>query len=274
MGITPQLITAKENPAVKLYRKLAKNKKARVQEQLFVLEGYRLVSDALANGAELTHLFLTDGAAARYSEELLPLVKAGCKMLHISDDLGDYMAETEHPQGAFAICRMPIQKSWAEILEKQGNYVVLHHVQDPGNAGMILRTADALGVTAVIFCESCDVYSPKVVRATMGSLFRIPILIASDPEEVFEEMSQYRIESCAAVVQGEAELVGICNYGAGGCAVWIGNEGNGLPQEVADRCDRRLTIPMHGTIESLNAAMAAGILMWEMTKQTGGQRGR
>lgn len=269
MGITPQLITAKENPAVKLYRKLAKTKKARIQEKLFVLEGYRLVSDALANGAELTHLFLTQEAASRYGEALPE--REGCRRLFISDELGEYMAETEHTQGVFAICCMPIQKSWDEFLKKDGRYIVLHCLQDPGNAGMILRTADALGISGAVFCESCDVYSPKVVRATMGSLFRVPILVTSETEEVFQALKQQEIESCAAVVQGEAELVGESTYGTKGCAVWIGNEGNGLPEEVALRCERRLTIPMHGAIESLNAAMAAGIMMWEMTKSAGGR---
>lgn len=271
MGITPQYITAKENPAVKLYRKLARNKKARMQEQQFVLEGYRLVSDALSNGAVIKYLFLTEGAADRYGEELLSLIKADCKVLYLSDGLGASMAETEHPQGVFAVCCMPIQKSWDSFLQAGGTYVVLHRLQDPGNAGMILRTADALGISGVIFCESCDVYSPKVVRATMGSLFRVPILIASDAEDVFRALEPWGVESCASVVQGEAELVGQCEgYGAS-CAVWIGNEGNGLPDAVAKRCDRRMTIPMHGTIESLNAAMAAGIMMWEMTKGRGGR---
>ena len=268
MGITQQYISAKENPAIKLYRKLAKNKKARMQEQLFVLEGYRLVSDALKNGAELTHLFLTEQAEVRYADTVLSMVQKNCKVLHISDGLGDHIAETEHPQGVFGICRMPVQKSWDEILQKQGKYAVLHQLQDPGNAGMILRTADALGITAVIFCESCDVYSPKVVRATMGSLFRVQVLTVQDPEEVLDALAAHDVESWAAVVQGQAEFAGECAFGAESCAVWIGNEGNGLPAEVADRCAHRITIPMHGTIESLNAAMAAGILMWEMTKRT------
>ena len=181
------------------------------------------------------------------------------------------MAETEHTQGVFAVCRMPVQKSWDEILQEKGKYAVLHQLQDPGNAGMILRTADALGVNAVIFCGSCDVYSPKVVRATMGSLFRVPIAVITEAEEVFHALKARGIESWAAVVQGQAELAGECRFGIGSCAVWIGNEGNGLPDAVASRCEHRITIPMHGTIESLNAAMAAGILMWEMTKKAEGQ---
>ncbi len=266
MGITPQWITAKDNPAVKLYRKLAKSKKTRMQEQRFVLEGYRLVSDAAENGAALTHLFLTESAAVRYGA-LAEQVGAHCRVLYLSDALGAYMAETEHTQGVFAVCSMPVQKSWADFLQMGKRYAVLCQLQDPGNAGMILRTADALGIAGVIFCESCDVYSPKVVRATMGSLFRVPILLADSAADVFAALKSVGIESCAAVVQGDAEPVGRCTYSEMGSAVWIGNEGNGLPETVSMQCERRLTIPMHGTIESLNAAMAAGILMWEMTKE-------
>lgn len=266
MGITPQYITAKDNPAVKLYRRLAGTKKARQQEQLFVLEGYRLVLDALGNGAEITKLFLTESAFLRYGEELFAMAEKNIAVLRISEELGRLMAETESTQGVFAVCRMPVQKSWKSFLKDGGAYAVLHQLQDPGNTGMILRTADALGINGVILCKSCDIYSPKVVRATMGSLFRVPIMICSDENEVFGQLEEYGIASDAAVVRDETDLAGKCTYYNESRAVWIGNEGNGLSDEISARCDRRITIPMHGNIESLNAAMAAGILMWEMTK--------
>ena len=151
---------------------------------------------------------------------------------------------------------------------------MLHQLQDPGNAGMILRTADALGLDGVIYSASCDIYSPKVVRATMGSLFRVPLCCVPDIAPVLEACRCAGVETCAAVVSGAAELVGQCRF-SGGTAIVIGNEGNGLPETVADACDRRVTIPMHGTIESLNAAMAAGIILWEVQRtaqdQNGGQ---
>ena len=100
----------------------------------------------------------------------------------------------------------------------------------------------------------------------MGSLFRVPVAVCSDVDEIFRELSGAGIESDAAVVRNETVLAGKCAYPGSGRAVWIGNEGNGLPDEISERCSRRITIPMHGNIESLNAAMAAGILMWEMTK--------
>lgn len=271
MGITPQYISAKENSSVKFYRKLSESKKTRTQEKCFVLEGYRLVSDALKNGAEITMLFITENAYERFGEELCSLSGEVTRVLCITDELGKYMAETENTQGVFAVCRMPVQKSWNDFLKKEGAYIVLHQLQDPGNAGMILRTADALGIDGVIFCKSCDIYSPKVVRATMGSLFRVPVLVCSDENDVFYQLEEHGIESDAAVVRDETDIAGERKYAENGCAVWIGNEGNGLPETVSSRCSRRITIPMYGNIESLNAAMAAGILMWEMAK---GRKGK
>ncbi len=257
-------ITAKENPSIRLYRKLLRSRKARTQTQQFVLEGYRLVRDAMTFSRKLTHLFLTEEAWERYQEELRCMAAdlRETKLLLISNELAMELAETEHPQGVFAICSMP---SATFPMMPQQTYVVLYQLQDPGNMGMLLRTAAAMGVYGVICCQSCDIYSPKVVRATMGALFHVHVMQMPDAETVLETLHTAGISSFASVVQADAEPVSAGMLGDG-CAVWIGNEGNGLPPEVVQQCDRRITIPMKGYMESLNAAMAAGIMMWEMTK--------
>ena len=140
---------------------------------------------------------------------------------------------------------------------------MLFGLQDPGNAGMIIRTADALGIDGIILSGSCDLYSPKVIRSTMGSIFRTNIMIENDAERLFSLLSSNGIKTSAAVIDKDAYDVTECSF-EGRHAVFIGNEGNGLPAETARRCDSRITIPMHGSINSLNAAMAAGILMWEL----------
>ncbi len=261
----PILITAKDNSAVKLYRRLAKSKKDRMKEKCFVLEGLRLVADALCNGAVFTHLFWTAEGYERFQAEQLVYNLHGVHCALISDALGAILSQTEHSQGVYAICRMPEQSALTDFIRCGGTYAVLHQLQDPGNAGMILRTADALGLDGVIYSASCDIYSPKVVRATMGSLFRVPICCTASVEPVLTACRTAGVETCAAVVSGTAELVGNCAFRAG-TAVVIGNEGSGLPPAVSAACDRRVTIPMHGTIESLNAAMAAGIILWEVKR--------
>lgn len=255
------LVTAKDNPAIKRYRRLAKSKKDRMKEGCFVLEGLRLVTDALRSGAALTHLFWTEEGFARFQNEQ-PAALDGVRCVLISDALGAMLSQTEHSQGVYAICRMPEQPSLTQLLHSGGIYAVLHQLQDPGNAGMILRTADALGLDGVIYSASCDIYSPKVVRATMGSLFRVRVCCTDSIEPVMAACRHAGVETCAAVVGKEAELVGQCCFQPG-TAIVIGNEGSGLPDAVSSACDRRVTIPMHGTIESLNAAMAAGIILWE-----------
>lgn len=257
-------ITAKENPAIRKYRKLVRSRKERGQMQQFVLEGYRLVADAVQYGRKVTHLFVTAEAWERYQKGF------GCmaadlretKLLLISNELAMYLAETEHPQGVFAICDMP---SSSFLIVPDATYLVLYQLQDPGNMGMLLRTAAAMGIYGVICCQCCDLYSPKVLRATMGALFHVNVMQEKKMETVLSQLQASNITSCAAVVQQDAEKVGMCELG-NGCAVWIGNEGNGLPIDVVQQCERKITIPMQGYMESLNAAMAAGIMMWEMTK--------
>jgi TrmH family RNA methyltransferase len=258
-------ITASENRCIKSYRKLASSKRERQKQGCFVLEGLRLVTDAVKNGGVLTHLFFTEEGYQRWQAENVQadLRETQCALL--SNELGTALSQTEHSQGVYAICRIPAQQPLETLIQPHGNYGILYQLQDPGNAGMILRTADALGLDGVIYAASCDIYSPKVVRATMGSLFRMSVCCVPTLEPVLTACRNAGVETCAAVIDRDAQPVGTCSF-SGGTAILIGNEGNGLPTEVASACDRRVTIPMHGNIESLNAAMAAGIILWEVQK--------
>ena len=249
------LITSRNNPVIAHYRELCQKKRTRRTEKLFPAEGLRLVREAVQAGLA-GDILLTEAAAEKCADEFPDA-------WHISDDLGRYIAETEHPQGIFAVCRIP--ETAAGPLSPEGRYLVLHELQDPGNMGMILRTADALGVDAVLSCRSCEVYSPKVVRATMGAIFRQHVYELNDMQTLSDMLHAAGIRSFAAVLHRDARPVTDCTLGKG-CAVWIGNEGNGLSDEAVSLCEEKMIIPMPGNAESLNAAMAAGILMWEMTK--------
>lgn len=258
-------ITAKDNPAVRHYKRLRDQKKARRTEGLFVAEGLRIACDALRKTGRVQQLFVTDSAWEKHGELLAEQMQEIGSLLRISDAVGEAMTDTEHTQGIFAVCRMPEQRELTAVLNAAGKYLVLCNLQDPGNMGMILRTADALGVDAVLTSGSCELYSPKVVRATMGSVFRVPVYDCADAQKLLELLRTSNIRSYAAVPAKHAVSLTECSF-SGGSAVWIGNEGNGLPAEVIEACDTAVTIPMQGGPESLNAAMAAGILMWEMMK--------
>ena len=259
------IITSKDNPTIKLYQKLSSSKKERLQYGLFVLEGLRIVLDALREESGITQLILTEKARERFGEELLQADLRNTRTIVISNELGNRIASTESTQGVFAMCRIPIQRKVQSILRDGGKYLVLFGLQDPGNVGMMIRTADALGIDGVILSGSCDLYSPKVIRSTMGSVFRMNIAVENDTETLFAELEQAGAVTSAAVIDKDAVPVTECDF-TGTQAVFIGNEGNGLPADIAQRCTRRVIIPMHGNINSLNAAMAAGILMWELKR--------
>ncbi len=257
------IITSKDNPVIKLYQKLSSSKKERLQYGLFVLEGLRIVEDAIREDSGISHILITQQALAKCSDSVLQADLRDAKTFVISNELGKRIASTDNTQGVFAVCRIPVNRTLS--FRSGGRYVVLFGLQDPGNVGMIIRTADALGIDGVILSGSCDLYSPKVIRSTMGSVFRMDIMTENDPDALFDLLNYNNITSSAAVIDPDAEDINSCGF-SGSQAVFIGNEGNGLPDDVAVRCSRRVTIPMHGNINSLNAAMAAGILMWELKK--------
>lgn len=260
-------IASRDNEKIKLYRRLAADKRARKKEGLFVIEGARLVSDAAAEAIELHCIFVTDAAASRYSEALeLLLKKYPRKIFHsISDDLAAALSDTQMPQGLFAVCGIPEadKEKVYDSIKRGGRYLILDGIQDPGNMGTMLRTADACGIDAVFTVNCCDIYNPKVVRSAMGSLMRVSI--ADDRiESAVDVLRAANIPVYAAVI-GEGLSLAECTFDGGG-AVIIGNEGSGIPEEHISLADHRLTIKMHGTVNSLNAAMAAGIIMWELSK--------
>lgn len=263
MNFLSEIIISKDNPSVKLFRKLITSKKERIINKAFALEGSRLVFDALKNNAPIEKLFITQSALEKYGEQLKEYDSIPKHL--ISDDLGEKISDTGKTQGIFAQCGFIDGRNNLISLKRCGKYVVLLHIQDPGNAGMIIRTADALGLDGVIFSGSCDVYNPKVIRATMGSLFRIPVFYDIAEEDIFNSLEASGIPSFAAVVDGGVKDLKVADFSNGG-AIFIGNEGNGLSESVISKCTEKITIKMNGNIESLNAAMATGIIMWEMMK--------
>lgn len=256
------LITSKDNPNIKLFRKLTESKKYRRETGMFTLEGARLISDALLENAELHSVFVTESFSDKQGEALN--FPSRTELFYITDELGKSISDTSSAQGIFAICKSIAKPHFSQTVKHGGRYLLLCGIQDPGNLGTIIRTADAVGLDGVFLSECCELYNPKVIRSTMGSLFRLNVLEVSF-EEIFPLFEQRGVPTYAAVIDRDAVSLTDCDFSEGG-AVLIGNEGNGLPKDIAEQCTKKLTIKMNGNINSLNAAMAAGIIMWELVK--------
>ena len=259
-------ITSRDNPGIKLYIQLSGSRKHRRERGLFVMEGLRLCLDAARENVSFHTVFVTDAALEKYGEALEPLRQAAGVNYHtIADELGERLSDTGTPQGIFAVCVALDKNDLKGTICNNGKYLILHNLQDPGNVGTILRTADAVGITGVFLSGCCDLYNPKTIRATMGSLFRLKTEESLVLEEIVERMTAGNIPVYAAVVESDVLSLADCDFTAG-AAVVIGNEGNGLAPEAVALCGRKLTIRMKGNANSLNAAMAAGIIMWEMLR--------
>ena len=176
------------------------------------------------------------------------------------------MSDVKSSQGIFCVCKM--KKAFtADLLDRNKKYIAGETIQDPSNLGAFFRTSEALGIDAIILSDDCcDVYSPKVLRGSMGAVFRMPVFVLSDFADELKKLTDAGFETFAAVVDKNAKSITSCDFTNGGIAV-IGNEGNGLTKEAVEACRYAVTIPMKGRAESLNASAAAMIIMWEMSRQ-------
>ena len=259
-------IISRENPKIKRLSKLLTEKKERVALGLFVTEGVRLSGEAAGAGIEVQELFITKRALEHYPEQTAPLLTSAAAAYELSPELSQRLGDTKTPQGVFCVCRMPKPRLSVEHLAP-GRYLALESLQDPGNIGTILRTADAFALSGVILTADCpDVFSPKVLRSTMGSAFRVAIGTTRDLPTLLRQTGRV-FQTYAATLGEGARSIRECAL-SGPCIVAVGNEGNGLSAEAAAACGEKLFIDMPGYTESLNAAVAASVIMWEMVRGT------
>lgn len=254
-------VTSRENSLIKLTSLLQSSANARKENRLFVLEGLRICKDAFENGIWFDKLIISDSAYLKFKNEIDEFSKNSTECFKIPDSLFKKISDTTSPQGIIALAQMP-DTTTTEI-DKNGRYIALENIQDPSNLGAVSRTAEALGVTGIILSRGgCDPYSPKSLRASMGTLLRIPIIILDD---FANSISAFGLETFGCVVDKDAEKINDIAM-KNGVVFIIGNEANGLTDETKNKLDRLVTIPMNGRAESLNAAVAASIVMWEMMK--------
>jgi rRNA methylases len=260
------LITSKENPAVRRAVRLMTSARERRKCGLIICEGARLCGDAAESGVEVEELFCTEAALEKYSDYLGNLMEKAREVYRITEGLARKISDTESTQGVFIVAKAPAVESDLQKLQTTGQYVLLENLQDPSNVGAIFRTAEALGVDGIILTSGCaSCFSPKALRAGMGAMFRIPIFSTDDAPADMAAAAGKNMRPMAAVPrEGACDVTGIRFFK--GAIMCIGNEGNGLTDRLIDACPEKVTIPMNGRAESLNAATAAAILMWEMVR--------
>lgn len=259
-------ILSPQNPVIK-EAKLLKQKKAREEKRLFFIEGIRFVEEGLKEKITIERIFVSDQLCqAKGGAEILSTISAGkYEVYSLPDKLFRELSDTENPQGILAIVRS-IHRNLEDILSVGDFYIVLDSLQDPGNLGTIIRTADAAGVSGIIISKgSVDLYNPKVLRSTMGSVFHVPISFSPDLSHTLRQLKSKGIRTYAAHLKGTADYFEV-DMGQG-AAIIIGNEANGINDEVAVQADTLVKIPMSGKAESLNASVAASLLMYEVVRQ-------
>lgn len=248
-------ITSRSNPLIARLRKLNGKRSVRRQEGLFSGEGPKLLEEALKWGAELDTVICAAGTA-------LPELPDEVRVVEVPDDLLASVADTETPQGVIFLCKGK-SLTLPERLDGE-RYLILDGVQDPGNVGTIWRTADAFGADALILCNGCaDPWSPKTVRATMGAAFRLPVYEGT-LEQVAEKLAAANLPLYATALREDTQDVRAVDLSH--AAVIIGSEGRGVSHTALELCDKTLKIPMTARCESLNAGIAAGVVLWEMFK--------
>lgn len=264
-------ITSRKNPLIRQAALLASSPESRQEQGAFLCEGARLCQDAARSGVGVRTCFFTQPAWEKYGEYLQPVLEAAQEAFLIEGHVAKLLSGTKSPQGVFCVCKWDSAlHRGAAGLAPGGPCLVLENLQDPGNLGTILRTAEALGVGQVFLLGSCcDPLSPKVLRASMGAVFRISLIREPSAQRLAALLEGGGYTLHGAVPDSGARRVTGIDFTQGRHAVLIGNEGSGLTEEALALCHGRVTIPMAGRAESLNAAAAATILLWELQRGTG-----
>ena len=258
-----QTITSKDNELIKHIRKL-KDKKYRDESNEYVVEGVKLVEEAVKENAKIKQIIVCEDTTRTYeipTHIMLEIAKYEC--ISVSDKIFNIITQVTNPQGIMAIIEKNAQN--AKIDYTQDIIVVLDDVQDPGNLVTILRTVDSIGLNQIIVSKgTADAFNSKVVRSTMGAIFRIKIIEVENLAQAIKEMRKHHFKLMVTSLQTKNSIYDIDFYKK---IIVIGNEANGVSKEIQDMADEKAKIPMLGRTESLNASVAAGVVMYEYVRQ-------
>ncbi len=254
-------ITSTSNAKVKYVEKLNSKAKFRLEENVFVVEGERMLREA--DPAFIREIFVSESFKGK---DTIASIFKDNRITEVSDNVFKSMSDTKSPQGVLGIVERKKYSLFDMLKGEKTLLLMLEDIQDPGNLGTMIRTGEGAGVTGIIMSKNTvDLYSPKTVRSTMGSLFRVPVMSVEDFSLAIDEVKKAGVKLYAAHLLGE-KYYDEMSYDAA-CGFLIGNEGNGLSDEIAKKSDRYIKIPMEGKVESLNAAIAATLLMYEVHRQ-------
>ena len=253
-----EVITSRKNGNIRIMRELLKSADYRREHDMFAVEGDHLCGE-LADCSGIEYFLYTEKAAKKYPETVKKAAEKAFVSAVITEELSEYISETKSPQGLFAAA----ERFGSSIPETARRIVVLDGVQDPGNVGTIIRAAEAFGMDGVIYWNDCaDRFSPKTLRASMGSVFRMSAFYPSDIKSLSHCLKEHTVYG--AMLDDTAKRLCEVKFPEK-TAIVIGSEGRGISPEVAEICDEKIYIPINGA-ESLNAAMAAAVLLWELSK--------
>ena len=258
-----QTITSKDNELIKHIRKL-KDKKYRDESNEYVVEGVKLVEEAVKENAKIKQIIVCEDTTRTYeipTHIMLEIARYEC--ISVSNKIFNIITQVTNPQGIMAIIEKNAQD--AQIDYSQDIIVVLDDVQDPGNLGTILRTVDSIGLNQIIVSKgTADAFNSKVVRSTMGAIFRIKIIEVENLAQEIKEMRKHHFKLMVTSLQTKNSIYDI-DFNKK--IIVIGNEANGVSKEIQDMEDEKAKIPMLGRTESLNASVAAGVVMYEYVRQ-------
>lgn len=263
----PDIITSRKNPKISRFRALMREKKARDESGIFAAEGEKLFYEAVNSGLMPKEILITE----KFSENNSKFCEFAAKLCNtdiISTDLAEYISDTRSPQGVFftlALLDKSVNLTTIYNMPRViSRIIALDGVQDPGNVGAIIRSCDAFGVDGFILSEACaDIHSPKVIRSATGSAFRLPVC-RGDLTEILPELKSRGFTIIGAVLNENAKELGSFSFPEK-TAVVIGNEGAGISKEVQKLCAEEIYIPVKNA-ESLNAAVAASIIIYQLQK--------
>jgi len=264
-------ITSQNNTAVKEFIKLLDNRKYRLEQGFSTVEGKRIIEDCYNNDVAIRCVFIEEGKQEKFNNFINSLSEIGIKVYIISENINSKLSTTKNSQGIYAIIKQRDNLGAIDaekFIDNEENFLILSKINDPNNMGVIIRSAVAFGFTNIIVDSFCvDVYNPKVIRGTMGNIFKVNLFVLDDTKEFINNINNKNYTTIATTLGGNSKNLGSCKINEP-LAIIIGNEANGLDSDIMDISNEKVMIPMNKTVESLNVATATSILMWEVFKNS------